>query len=226
MGKIEIITGPMFSGKTTELLRRLERYLLAGKEIVYFVPEIDTRTQEYVTIASTRQEQKIKVQRLPLDLTEYNRMWPLVDVVALDEAQFFTKSIIALCQSLKDIGTTVIVSGLDMDYRRMPFGSIGDLMAIANNITKLTAICSCGKEAQYTQRIGAEKELVTIGDYNYVPRCKDCHTNSVVKRNPLDSSVGRIEKSIRGSQNVRKAKFSGVVETYQGKSGFGNSSYR
>lgn len=181
MSKIEVITGPMFSGKTTELMRRLERYALAGKKIAYFVPDVDTRTQEYVKIASIRQEQKIKVQRLPLDLSNYNHMWPLVDVVAIDEVQFFDDSIIRLCQSLKDLAITVIVSGLDMDYLRRPFGCIGGLMAVSDTVTKLTAICHCGNEAQFTQRLRngstvvVEEDLVQIGDDSYAPRCHDCY---------------------------------------------------
>jgi len=180
MGKIEVITGPMFSGKTTELMRRLERYVLAGKKIAYLVPEIDSRTQEYVTISSTRQEQRIKVKKIPIKRPDLIVTY-CVDVVAIDEVQFFNDSIIKVCQILKDSGIKVIVCGLDMDYLRRPFGCIGGLMAVADTVTKLTAICCCGNEAQFTQRFNngsavvTEETLISIGDNSYAPYCANCY---------------------------------------------------
>lgn len=173
MARIEVITGPMFSGKTTELMRRMERYHLAGKRVVLFKPEIDSRTNDRVIISSVRQQYATRV------LTLYKPVGTDADVVALDEAQFFPAWVVDYCQSLKDQGKTVIICGLDMDARRQPFGSMGQLMAIADTVTKLTAVCSCGSDATYTwlkeDHPTTSGNLILIGDKEqYEPRCRQC----------------------------------------------------
>lgn len=174
MGRIELISGPMFSGKTTELMRRLERYSLAGRKVVLFKPDIDDRTNQYVRIASARQEFAIEV------LTLYKPVGTDADVVAIDEGQFFPPWVVDYCQSLKDQDKIIIICGLDMDARRQPFGSMGQLMAIADTVHKLTAVCKCGADAPYTWLKGGvnwEKgNLILIGDVDrYEARCDRCY---------------------------------------------------
>jgi thymidine kinase len=176
-GKIEVITGPMFSGKTTELLRRLERYILAGKTYAAVKSAIDTRKQEAC----------IKTVRGTLELT----LRPIRDlycdsaceVIVIDEAQFFGKEIIEFCQIQKDKGVVLLISGLDMDYQRKPFGCMGQLMSIADSVTKLTAICGCGKEAIYTKKIAGNSKQIEIGDKDkYIPCCADCYKEGFRER--------------------------------------------
>ncbi len=173
MGKIEVITGPMFAGKTTELMRRLERYSFAGRKVVLFKPDIDRRNSNMIRVASARQEYVIEV------LTLYKPVGTDADVVAVVEGQFFNSWIVDYCQSLKDQGKIVIVCGLDMDARRQPFGSMGQLMAVADNVLKLTAVCGCGADAGYTWYKGdynPEKgNLIMIGEDLYEPRCSSCY---------------------------------------------------
>lgn len=174
MGRIELISGPMFSGKTTELMRRLERYSLAGRKVVLFKPDIDQRTDQYVRIASARQEYAIEV------LTLYKPVGTEADVVAIDEGQFFPPWVVDFCQSLKDQGKIIIICGLDMDARRQPFGSMGQLMAIADTVHKLTAVCKCGADAPYTWLKGdaswEKGNLILIGDMElYEARCARCY---------------------------------------------------
>lgn len=174
MGRIEIISGPMFSGKTTELMRRLERFSLAGRKVVLFKPELDRRTTQRISIASARQEYAIEV------LTLYKPVGTDADIVAIDEGQFFPPWIVDYCQLLKDQGKTIIVCGLDMDALRQPFGSMGQLMAIADSVSKLTAVCACGEDAPYTWLKGdfrREKgNLILIGDVErFEARCDKCY---------------------------------------------------
>jgi len=171
MGNIEVIAGPMFSGKTTELLRRLGRYILAGCSYTAIKPAIDTRTQA-TTIKTIRGE----VDLNPIKVASLHPVKPTTKVVLLDEGQFFGSEIVQFCQTQRDQGRIVIISGLDMDYRRQPFGSMDKLMAIADSVTKLTAICSCGKEAIFTQKLNPDSQSVDIGDKDkYIPVCTDCY---------------------------------------------------
>ncbi|MDD3024881.1 MAG: thymidine kinase [Syntrophomonadaceae bacterium] len=174
MGKIEIITGPMFSGKTTELMRRLERYTLAGNSVVLFKPPLDNRTENEIATSSVRQAFRTQVLILhkPIGIE--------AGVVAIDEAQFFGEWILTYAQSLKDQDKIVIISGLDMDAHRRPFGFMGQLMAIADSVSKLTAVCRCGEDAGYTwlkDNIPQQKgNLILIGDSErYEPRCRKCY---------------------------------------------------
>lgn len=176
-GKIEVITGPMFSGKTTELLRRLERYILAGKSYAAIKPAIDTRKQEAC----------IKTIRGVLELTlrPIHNLYcdSACEIIVIDEAQFFGEEIIEFCQIQKDKGAVLLISGLDMDYQRKPFGCMGQLMSIADSVTKLTAICSCGEEAIYTKKIAGNSKQIEIGDKDkYIPCCADCYKEGFRER--------------------------------------------
>jgi len=174
-GKIEVITGPMFSGKTTELLRRLERYILAKKNINLIKPDIDTREQR-TEIATIRNKVIITPTIISPETLPKLTLLTNFSVIAIDEAQFFKKSLINFCQLLKDQGITVLVSGLDMDHLRQPFGYMGHIMAIADSVTKLTAVCSCGKEAAYTKKINNNDSIIDIGDSNkYTACCNNCY---------------------------------------------------
>ena len=169
-GKIEVITGPMFSGKTTELLRRLERYILAGKTYIFMKPSIDTRRQP-ACIKTTRSTLEIT----PVAIKHPDYTNPTTDIIVFDESQFFD-DFTEFCQRQRDKGKILLIGGLDMDYQRKPFGYMGQLMSIADSVTKLTAICSCGEEAIYTKKIAGNSKQIEIGDKDkYIPCCAKCY---------------------------------------------------
>lgn len=170
--RIEVITGPMFAGKTSEILRRLERFARAGKFFIYLKPVTDTRIQptEISTIRGG-----IKINPVYVDDLWCSPEVLKAEVVVIDEAQFF-EGLVCFCQFLKDYGKTVIVGGLDMDAARVPFGEMGGIMAIADQVTKLTAICNCGAEAPYTQKVAGDKsQQIDIGDHKYIACCPKCY---------------------------------------------------
>jgi len=182
-GRIEVITGPMFAGKTTELLRRLERYVIAGKSFCAFKPETDTRKQK-TSISTIRGS--IDLMLIPVSTLS---KVPDVDVIVLDEAQFFGEEVTSFCQQAKDLGKVVLISGLDMDHNRKPFGNMGDLMCIADSVCKLTAVCSCGHDAVYTKKISGDKSRqIEIGDQCYIPCCTECYqTLGGINGQPVDT---------------------------------------
>ncbi len=180
-GWIEIICGSMFSGKTEELIRRLHRAQIARLNVQVFKPIIDRRYDERA-IASHNglQEQALPVQ----DTAELHiRLDPKAQVIAIDEVQFFDGAIVSLCQELAQSGRRVIAAGLDMDFRGEPFGPIPQLLAIAERVDKLQAICVvCGGPASHSQRLidGApayyEDPVVLVGASEvYEARCRGCH---------------------------------------------------
>ena len=151
-GRLEVITGPMFCGKTDELLRRLRRAIIAKQKIQVFKPGFDVRySSEKVTSHAGNEYDAIPIEsvsEIPSLLNDD------ATVVAIDEAQFFGEEIIPVVQDLVDRGIRVIVAGLDMDFRGVPFGSMPELLALAENVDKLHAICMvCGEEATRTQRL-------------------------------------------------------------------------
>jgi len=177
-GTIEIITGSMFSGKTEELLRRLRRAQFAGLKVVIFKPALDKRYSETFivshderSIISTPVDNASSILLLAAD----------VNVVAVDEAQFFDVSIIDVCNRLADSGIRVIVAGLDMDFMGKPFGPMPGLMAIADQITKVHAICvRCGNLAQFSFRKTDEDKVVLLGEKNlYEPLCRVCYNKAL-----------------------------------------------
>ena len=173
-GWIEVICGSMFSGKTEELIRRLKRAKIANQRVEIYKPKIDTRYDELSvvshdanTILATPIENSYKL----LENTEG------VDVVGIDEAQFFDKHLTEVCQKLALKGIRVVVAGLDMDYRGEPFGPMPQLLAVAEYITKVHAICShCGNLATHSYRKVANNEQVMLGEKDtYEPRCRTCY---------------------------------------------------
>ncbi len=179
-GTIEVITGSMFSGKTEELIRRLRRAQFAGLKVEIFKPSVDTRYSESrvvshddKSIVSTPVDNASSILLLSGD----------VDVVAIDEAQFFDNSIVDVCNSLADNGTRVLVAGLDMDFKGNPFGPMPALIAIAEFVTKVHAICvRCGNLAQYSFRKSEEAQVVLLGEKNlYEPLCRHCYNKASKK---------------------------------------------
>jgi len=163
-GWIEIICGSMFSGKTEELIRRAKRVKLAKQKIKIFKPKEDVRFKKKKIVSHNENFLKSKVIKRPSQILKFSAN---TQVVAIDEAQFFDDEIIEVCNKLANDGKRVIVAGLDMDYKGKPFGPMPNLMAIAEYVTKLHAICTkTGKMANYTNRIVNNKNLIMVGDKN------------------------------------------------------------
>jgi len=173
-GSIEVICGSMFSGKTEELIRRLKRVKIANLKVEIFKPAIDTRFDE-VKIVS---HDATAIQSTPVDHSQkILLMAGDVDVIGIDEAQFFDSEIANVCDQLAFRGIRVIVAGLDMDYLGNPFGQMPALLAKADYITKLHAIClKCGNMANYSYRKVADEGQVLLGATDaYEPRCRKCY---------------------------------------------------
>ena len=174
LGWIEVIAGSMFSGKTEELIRRLKRARFANLKVEIFKPVVDTRYSEREVVShDANMILSTPVQTASNILLLVND----VDVVGIDEAQFFDKGLADVCNSLADKGIRVIVAGLDMDYKGRPFGPIPALFSIAEYITKVHAICMrCGNLAHYSYRKTDTDKLVVLGEKdNYEPLCRACY---------------------------------------------------
>lgn len=174
-GWIEVICGSMFSGKTEELIRRLKRAKIANLKVEIFKPVIDVRYDE-IKIVSHDENQ---IQSTPIDNSQSILLMAQdADVIGLDEAQFFDDQVTNVCDELAMRGIRVIVAGLDMDYTGKPFGQMPFLMAKADYVTKLHAICmKCGNIANYSYRIIPNDEQIMVGAKNvYEPRCRVCFT--------------------------------------------------
>ena len=179
-GSIEVITGSMFSGKTEELIRRLRRAQFAGLKVEIFKPSLDKRysdirvvSHDEKSIVSTPVDNAVAILLLAGD----------VDVIGIDEAQFFDNSIVEVCNKLADRGIRVIATGLDMDFMGNPFGPIPALLSIAEYVTKLHAICMrCGNLAQYSFRKSDEDQVVVLGEKDkYEPLCRSCYNEALKK---------------------------------------------
>lgn len=172
-GWIEVICGSMFSGKTEELIRRLKRAQIAKLKVEIFKPEIDTRYH----IEKVVSHQGNEIHSTPVPLAgNILLMASEMDVVGIDEAQFFDEGLIDVCNTLANSGVRVVVAGLDMDYTGKPFGVMPKLMAIAEYVTKVHAICvDCGHIANHSFRIANHDNLVMLGEMDsYKPLCRDC----------------------------------------------------
>ena len=173
-GSIEVICGSMFSGKTEELLRRLRRAQIAGLEVEIFKPSLDTRYDE-VQVVSHDQN---KIPSTPVDhSSNILLLGSDVDVVGIDEAQFLDNHLPEVVEALADQGIRVIIAGLDLDFRRKPFGPMADLCAIADSVDKLHAICvECGHWANYSYRLVLGEQQVMLGEATeYSPLCRTCY---------------------------------------------------
>ena len=173
-GCVEVICGSMFSGKTEELIRRLKRAQFANQKIAIFKPTIDNRysdvdvvSHDLHSITSTPVDSAVKMLAVPDD----------VQVVGVDEAQFFDDSIVDVVQTLANRGVRVIIAGLDTDFLGKPFGPMPALMAIAEDVQKVHAICvRCGSLANHSHRLSASTNLVELGEKDvYEPLCRQCY---------------------------------------------------
>jgi thymidine kinase len=177
-GYIEVIAGSMFSGKTEELIRRLKRAKYARQRVEIFKPQIDTRYSEQEVVSHDANS----IHSTPVSSSgNILLLCSEVDVVGIDEAQFFDMNLTDVCNKLADQGIRVIVAGLDMDFRGKPFGPMPQLMACAEYVTKVHAICvKCGDLAQYSHRTAATEKLVLLGETDiYEPLCRLCYNEAV-----------------------------------------------
>ena len=179
-GWIEAIAGPMFSGKSEELIRRVTRAMIAKQAVQVFKPLIDDRYDAVAVASHAGRTLRAEAVSSTADLRL--RLDPTTRVIAVDEGQFFDADLVALALELADRGRRVIVAGLDLDFRGEPFGPIPALLAQAEIVEKLSAICRCGKAATRTQRLiggqpaHVDDPVILVGAAEaYEPRCRRCH---------------------------------------------------
>ena len=173
-GSIEVICGSMFSGKTEELIRRLKRAEFAKQKVEIFKPKVDTRYDEQQVVSHDNNS----IRSTPIETSSTLLIYPNdVDVVGIDEAQFFDDGLIKVCNTLANNQVRVIVAGLDTDYKGNPFGPMPGLLAIADHVSKVHAVCvKCGDIANHTHRKVDGEELVMLGEMdNYEPLCRICY---------------------------------------------------
>ncbi|HRH51264.1 MAG TPA: thymidine kinase [Panacibacter sp.] len=173
-GWIEVVCGSMFSGKTEELIRRLKRAKIAHLNVEIFKPAVDKRYDELQVVSHDANT----IQSTPIENSQTILLMATgVDVVGIDEAQFFDAEILHVCETLAARGTRVIVAGLDMDFTGKPFGPMPGLLAIADYITKLHAICvKCGNIASMSYRKSTQQSQLLLGEKDlYEPRCRKCY---------------------------------------------------
>ena len=179
-GSIEVICGSMFSGKTEELIRRLKRAKFAKQHVEIFKPKVDTRYSEEDVVS----HDKTSIRSTPVDSSgSILLMCGDVDVVAIDEAQFFDDGLVAVCSQLANQGIRVIVAGLDMDFKGVPFGPMPALCAVAEDVYKVHAICvRCGALAYVSHRLVDSEKLVLLGEMTeYEPICRECYNKTLNK---------------------------------------------
>ncbi len=172
-GSIEVICGSMFSGKTEELIRRLKRAHIAKLNVEIFKPKTDTRYDETAVVSHDHNS----IQSTPVDSSEAILLLGAnTQVVGIDEAQFFDDELPEVCNKLAKKGIRVIIAGLDMDFLGKPFGPMPALMAIAEHVTKVNAVCmQCGGPAVYSYRTVASESKILLGEKDsYEPRCRAC----------------------------------------------------
>ena len=173
-GRIEVICGSMFSGKTEELIRRLKRARIARQKVEIYKPAIDTRYSEEDVVSHDSNS----VNSTPVDSARSILLLASeAEVVGIDEAQFFDNSLVEVCNELANAGKRVIIAGLDMDFKCVPFGPMPALMAIAEEVTKVHAICvRCGNLAYVSHRIVQGENRVLLGETGeYEPLCRSCY---------------------------------------------------
>lgn len=189
-GRIEVVCGSMFSGKTEELIRRLRRARFARQHVAIFKPSVDTRYSESKVVSHDHS----MLQSVPVDSpATMLKLSAGCDVVGIDEAQFFDEAIVAVCNTLANRGVRVIVAGLDMDYLGRPFGPMPLLLAIADDVTKVHAICvKCGSLAYASHRLVHSNSQVMLGEkQEYEPLCRECFQKALLedRRNELSKNI-------------------------------------
>ena len=173
-GRIEVVCGSMFSGKTEELIRRMKRAKFARQKVEIFKPSIDTRYSEEDVVSHDQQH----IPSTPVDSSSALLLLTGdIDVVGIDEAQFFDEGLVEVCNELANRGVRVIVAGLDMDFKGVPFGPIPALCAVADEVTKVHAICvKCGALAYLSHRLVHNERRVLLGEKDeYEPLCRACY---------------------------------------------------
>lgn len=179
-GCIEVVCGSMFSGKTEELIRRLRRAQFANQKIAIYKPAIDNRYSDVEVVSHDFH----KITSKPIkDASEMLKTAADVQVVGIDEAQFFGNNLVEVCQQLADRGVRVIAAGLDTDYLGKPFGPMPMLMAVAEDVQKVHAICvKCGSLANHSHRLSKSKDLVVLGEKDvYEPLCRECFNRALAE---------------------------------------------
>jgi thymidine kinase len=179
-GRIEVVCGSMFSGKTEELIRRLKRAKFAKQRVEIFKPSIDVRYSEEEVVSHDQNS----IMSTPIDSSSSILLLANdIDVIGIDEAQFLDEGLVDVCNQLANRGVRVIIAGLDMDYRGVPFGPIPGLCAIADEVTKVHAICvKCGALAYVSHRLVESDKRVLLGEtQEYEPLCRDCYQKAIAE---------------------------------------------
>ena len=177
-GRIEVICGSVFSGKTEELIRRMKRAKFAKQKVEIFKPAIDTRYSEEDVVSHDQNS----IHSTPIDASGAILLLASdIDVVGIDEAQFLDDNLVDVCNELANRGIRVIIAGLDMDFKGVPFGPIPALCAIADEVTKVHAICvKCGALAYVSHRLVADEHRVMLGEQSeYEPLCRACYQKAL-----------------------------------------------
>ena len=189
-GCIEVVCGSMFSGKTEELIRRLRRAQFANQKIAIFKPTVDNRYSDVEVVSHDFHKLTSTPIKDPADML---KVGPEVKVVGVDEAQFFGDSLVEVCQTLANRGVRVIVAGLDTDYLGLPFGPMPRLMAVAEDVQKVHAICvRCGALANHSHRLSKSEDLVLLGEKDvYEPLCRECF-NAAREREEQEKNTPRL----------------------------------
>lgn len=193
-GWIEVIAGSMFSGKTEELIRRLKRAKIARQKVEIFKPLVDTRYSEKEVMSHDANS----ILSIPVQSSEdILKHTQNAEVIGIDEAQFFDNGLIDVCAELASRGIRVVVAGLDMDFQGNPFGPIPLLLATAEYVTKVHAICmKCGNLAQFSHRLVKSENLVVLGEKeNYEPLCRKCFSEAILETRKLKSQEHSIAES-------------------------------
>ena len=185
-GSIEIVTGSMFSGKTEELIRRLKRAKIAGLVTKIFKPKTDNRYSADNVVSHDRNLIESVAVKLSSDILA---LAGDAQVLGIDEAQFFDMELVDVCRTLARRGVRVIIAGLDMGFLGRPFGPMANLMAIADDVAKVHAICTrCGSLALYSHRLTHDCNLVALGEKDsYEPLCRECFLKALAAKNVVPS---------------------------------------
>lgn len=218
LGWIEVVCGPMFSGKSEELIRRLRRAKIARKRVQVFKPAIDQRYSEDEIVSHGDQRMKSEV------VNNGKEILSLLDwrtqVVGFDEANFLGPELVDIAQQLADTGKQVIISGLDTDYLGRPFPPMPDLLCLAESITKTLAICMrCGNPAKHTQRLVESSDLIVVGAAGmYEARCRRCFEPGIPKQESLEFArpmlreIKKVDRSLDSGRNPEAVLYVQVIE--------------
>ncbi|MCG8574020.1 MAG: thymidine kinase [Flavobacteriales bacterium] len=173
--RIKVICGPMFSGKTKSLISAINEEKSQGKTVFVFKPKLDDRYAEEAIVSHDKDEVGAFSVERPKEILD---LYLNADVVAIDEVQFFDESVVKVCDTIANAGKSVIVAGLDMDYRSEAFGPMPQLLTLADEVVKLNSVCTfCSGRARYSHRISEEDGIVVLGEKNkYVPLCRSCYS--------------------------------------------------